>query len=144
MKHFFFTILLTASLYLPSWTQADTVEHKLCACHAKQTMNKLNLSEEQKSKMKTIRAKYRTEMKAQRQKIRELNHQATSLIHQDKTDESALNKIAEQKSQALYTLMKNRMNMQHEMYRALDAKQKELFRQMSAEKKILKKECACH
>lgn len=108
--------------------KADTPCH--CSSTMKQLSNKLDLSDEQKAKVKAIRTQAHNNTKANYQELKNIKSQINALIKTDKMDEAKLDALVSQRSKLSAAMLKNHVVMQHQIYSVLNDKQKAQFDQI--------------
>ncbi|MDI1352968.1 MAG: Spy/CpxP family protein refolding chaperone [bacterium] len=125
-------IWLSASvlaLMISQSTQAcDTNKDESKSCHCIHSMKKisesLDLSTEQKVKIKTIRLKNRQQFKTNFQQLKALKQQIKLMSSAKKIDEPKLDALILEKNKVHGMLIKNRVLMENEIYNVLTEKQK--------------------
>jgi protein CpxP len=122
-----FIVLFSFLFALASTNSKDSKAH--CGCHGHHGMHeklykKLNLSTEQKAKIKEIRMKNHEKMHANYQQLKAVKKQLRALAHNPQLDKATLNSLTKQKTELQAKLTKNRVVMHHEIYNLLNEKQK--------------------
>lgn len=84
----------------------------------------LELTPEQKTKIKTYKKQTRASMKVNYAQLKALRSQISILVKSDKVDEAKLDSLIEQVNKIKGAMLKSRIMMQHEMYMLLTDKQK--------------------
>ena len=92
--------------------------------HQDKMLSKLNLSDEQKSKMNAVKTKLRDQYEANKVRMREVQMQIGALVNSDKMDEKTLDDLISQKAQLMSTMMKNVAIARNQIYNMLTPEQK--------------------
>ncbi len=95
-------------------------------------VERLNLTPDQKSKIKAIKDHAKTGMVDTHKELHALRVKMRPLVDTDTLDEAKLDALIHQKKEIIARVMKNKMMVKHEMYNVLDAKQKVMFNEMAA------------
>ncbi|WP_298622121.1 Spy/CpxP family protein refolding chaperone [uncultured Legionella sp.] len=104
---------------------------KHCHCNdIKSSANQLNLSDEQKAKIKTIKSQARVSFKANRDKLKALRQQINTLARAEKIDEAKLDNLISQISKIKSAQLKNHILMRHQIYTLLTDKQKQQYQEI--------------
>lgn len=103
-----------------------------CSMHQRfdKLAQELQLTPEQKAKMKTYKEQARASMKANHAQLKALRGQINTLVKSDKIDEAKLNGLVEQVNKIRGNMLKNRIMMQHELYSILTDKQKAKYQEL--------------
>lgn len=105
--------------------------HASCPCTQKiEKMKQLNLSQDQKNKIKVIRTTNKDAMKANLKQLKTLRTQINSLATADKVDESKLDDLIKQKSALIATMTKNRVMIKNQIFHVLNSQQQQAFQDM--------------
>jgi len=104
----------------------------------KELSGKLNLTDEQKVKIKALKDQLMTNSKASYQQLKALRQQMGMLAGSDTVDEAKLDALISQRNQIKATLIKNRVMMQHQIYTMLTDQQKAQY--MAMKKKWAEKQ----
>ena len=94
-------------------------------------VEKLDLSTEQKAKIKVIRTKARADMAPEFKKLHALRHEKNQLVAEPKMNEHKLDKIIHQEKEAWGAIMKIRAMERHDISMELTPKQKEKMKEMT-------------
>lgn len=110
---------------------AETNPSKHCYCNdIKKSANQLNLTKEQKIKIKAIKTQTRTGAKANYAQLKVLRQQINSFTTTEKIDEAKLDNLINQRSKIKNALLKNHIMMRHQIYILLTDKQKQQYQEM--------------
>lgn len=139
--------MMAASLLLATPTLADS--HGSMPCSSKERMQHmiqmLQLTPEQQQKIKAIKDKNMTTIRESWKQIKELRSQIKGMITTNKVDETALDKLIQQKSALMSTLTKTKIMTKNEIYNLLTDQQKQQYQEMmqkwEEKKAMFKKEC---
>lgn len=99
-------------------------------CHCKQMAkmaDKLDLTKDQKAKIKAIKETGIKTMKTDSDELRQIRKEMKNLVKSDKMDEAKLEKLIDRKKAIIASMWKEKTMLTHQMYQVLDAKQKEKF-----------------
>ena len=107
------------------------MDHHYSESHMDKVMEKLNLSKEQKAKIKVIRSKARAEMAPEFKKLHALRHEKNQLVLEPKMNERKLDTIIHQEKEAWGAVMKIRAMERHDISMELTPKQKETLKEMT-------------
>lgn len=131
------TILLALIIGQPSFACIGDSKH--CNSHHRLDMlaQELNLTTEQKAKLKAYKEKARASLKENYGQLRLLRNQINSLVKADKLDEAKLDTLIEKVNKIRGAMLKSKILMQHEMFSLLNDKQKAKFLELK-EKWLLK------
>ena len=116
---------------------SSTDNHQTKPCHCndnKNPSNKLNLSDEQKVKIKAIRADAHKTLKANYQQSKALRSEINKLALEDKIDESKLDSLINQRNKLKTAMLKSHVLMKHQIYSLLTDKQKLQYKEMMKQK----------
>lgn len=125
------TCALTFILVQPSFAcgqndkPCDAAHHRFDKLEAA-----LELTPEQKAKIKAYKEQTRTSMKTNYAQLKALRSQISVLVKSDKIDEAKLDSLVEQVNKIKGAMLKNRIMMQHEMYVLLTDKQKAKYQEL--------------
>lgn len=124
------TFTLAFILGQPSFASCDK-DQKHCA---HQRLDKLaaelELTPEQKEKIKTYKEQARASMKENYTQLKALRSQIAILVKSDKMDEAKLDDLVTQVNKIKGAMLKSRIMMQHELYTLLTDKQKAKYQQL--------------
>lgn len=114
---------------------AFAMDHKdggeQCGCQkARMWDKKLDLTDEQKAKIKDIKKQSKEQMQQQYEKLKSVSSQLQQLVTSDKWSEEKLNELIAQKAQIMADKMKIKYNMKHQIYSLLNEKQKQTYSNM--------------
>lgn len=131
MKKFVWLSIVTLALIIGQPAVACSTEKcqsKHCHCdkHAKLS-NHLNLTKEQKVKIKAIRIQARNNLKANYQQLKALRLQINALAQAEKVDEVKLDNLINQRNQVNGIMQKSHVLMQNQIYNLLTAQQKQKY-----------------
>ena len=113
-------LLLGQPSFASSNDQATSGSHH----HWGKVYSKLNLTTEQKEKIKAIRTQTHANLKANRTKVWAIQRELSTLIHSDKMDTRKVDALINEKAQLKAQIQKSRAVMQNEIYNVLNSKQK--------------------
>lgn len=110
-------------------------KHPPCECgHGKfmkeEMMNKLNLTADQKAKVKAIMEKAHADKMAMKKQMMPLCEQMHALITSDNMDMAKLDSLVNQKKDLIGNKIKNKVMVRHQIYMLLNAKQKAKYNDM--------------
>jgi|GEM_PF-2484755 len=106
----------------------DLLKGEQCPCMQIQKMKQeLKLTPEQQEKIKALKEKWKEDKKAKREAMMSVNKQVRELVKEDKLDDAKLDKLVNEKTEMMASMMKNNIKLKHEIYNVLDSKQKEQF-----------------
>ncbi|KGP63459.1 hypothetical protein EP47_05560 [Legionella norrlandica] len=130
-------IWLTAFAFLLTLGQpvfADTNDNnqsKPCLCRDfKKQFSKLNLTQEQKAKIKAIKTQARSITKANYKQLKVIKQQINALIMSEKIDEAKLDNLISQRNKITGAMLKNRIMMKNQIYNVLTNEQKLQYKNM--------------
>lgn len=103
-------------------------EHHVCMHHA---VSQLNLTQDQKTKIKTIKEQAKQEMKKAKSELHAIRMKMRPLVDTDTLDVAKLDALIQQKKDIIGAVMKTKLMAKHQMYTILDAKQKVMFNEMA-------------
>jgi len=109
---------------------SNNTQHKHHFCMVN-LHEKLDLTDDQKAKIKTIKAQNKAESKGQRQQLRSIHEQMKPLVRTHKLDEAKVDKLIAEKKDIMGSMMKSKVMMRHQIYNVLDMKQKAKFDALS-------------
>jgi len=112
---------------------STTDSNKQCSCgeRFKNMMASLNLTPEQKDKIKAIKAQARQALKGKVKEMRSIRMQINTIVRSDTVDETKLDALINQKKDMIGNFMKHRAMVKHQIYMLLNDKQKAQLQQMS-------------
>lgn len=125
------TIALALIFGQPSFASCDE-DQKHCSAHHRfdKLAMELELTPEQKTKIKAYKDQSRASMKASYTQLKALRSQINELIKSDKIDDAKLDNLVAQVNKIKGAMLKNRIMMQHEMYSLLTEKQKVKYQEL--------------
>ena len=125
------TFTLAFILGQPSFASCDK-DQKHCRAHQRldKLAAELELTPEQKEKIKTYKEQARASMKENYTQLKALRSQITVLVKSDKMDEAKLYDLVAQVNKIKGARLKSRIMMQHELYTLLTDKQKAKYQQL--------------
>lgn len=133
MKKFIWLATFAFALILgqQSFASCDK-DPKHCRAHHRfdKLATKLELTPEQKAKIKAYKAQSHNSMKANYKQLKALRSQINALVKADKIDEKKLDSLVEHANKIRGAMLKNRIIMQHQMYSLLNEKQKAKFHEL--------------
>lgn len=129
-KKFVWLSALVVSLIAGQPAIACKTTSKHCHCNEQKIASHLNLTSEQKVKIKEIRAKSLAVFNANYKQLKALRAQIHDLAKAEKIDEAKLDSLIAQKNKIQGIMLKNHVLTQHQIYNLLDAKQKLQFQKM--------------
>jgi len=104
-----------------------------CGEKFKQMVQSLKLDENQQAKIKTIKEQLRTTLKDNWERMKALREQINQQVQSDNMDTSKVDELINTKVQLIGTVMKAKVNAQHEIYGVLNAKQKTQYHELRKE-----------
>ena len=121
------TIALVLIIGQPSF--ACIGDSKQCNSHQRfdKLAQELNLTADQKAKLKAYKEKAKTNFKENYAQLRILRSQINSLVKTDKIDEAKLDVLIEKVNKIRASMLKSKIMMQHEMFALLNDDQKAKF-----------------
>lgn len=106
-------------------------QSKPCHCHDHQkAFKQLNLTEEQKVKIKAIKTQARNTMKTNYNQLKAIKQQINALVANEKLDEVKLDNLISQRNKITGTMLKNRIMMKNQIYNLLTNEQKSQYKNM--------------
>lgn len=125
------TFTLAFILGQPSFASCDK-DQKHCSAHQRfdKLATALELTPEQKEKIKTYKEQARASMKENHTQLKALRSQITVLVKSDKIDEAKLDDLVAQVNKIKGAMLKSRIMMQHELYTLLTDKQKAKYQEL--------------
>lgn len=131
---------------------APQVQASDCGCHKiahkmHEAMEKLNLTAEQKDKIKVINEKAHATIQAKRDEMRNLEMMINAAYKDGSINEAKIDEFANKKMQIVGAVMKTKMMERFEISKILTAEQKEKLNQMVhnwMEKHMQKHHKSCH
>ncbi|KTD61962.1 Spy/CpxP family protein refolding chaperone [Legionella shakespearei] len=120
---------LLLSLFVVQPTVACSVSNsKHCHCNDHKKLSKaLNLTADQKAKIKAIRAQAKSGFKANYKQLHDLRVQINALAQTDTVDETKLDSLINQRNKIRAAMIKSQVMMQHQIYMLLTAQQKQQY-----------------
>jgi protein CpxP len=117
-----------------SFAATESSKSRPCTCHhnSQRLSEKLNLTAEQKAKIKTLRAQTYNQLKADEEQLKALKLQMTALANNDKVDEDKLNDLISQRNKIKGAMIKKEVMMENQIYNTLTTQQKVQFKQLKA------------
>lgn len=117
-----------------SFAATESSKSKPCTCHhnSQRLSEKLNLTAEQKAKIKAIRTQTHTQLKADKEQLKTLKLQMNALANNDKVDEAKLNSLIDQRNKIKGAMLKKEVMMQNQIYNTLTAQQKIQYKELKA------------
>ncbi|QMT60382.1 Spy/CpxP family protein refolding chaperone [Legionella sp. PC997] len=129
MKKFIWlsTIALTLILGQPSFACIDDSKH--CNSHRQfdKLAQELNLTADQKAKLKAYKENATANFKEHYAQLRILRSQINSLVKTDKINETKLDALIEKVNKIRASMLRSKIMMQHEMFALLNDNQKAKF-----------------
>jgi protein CpxP len=108
-----------------SFSHNEHAGHKhVCMKNAYQ---ELNLSADQKSKISSIKAQARENMKGKWQEMHAIHQQMREVVRTNKLDHSKVDSLISRKKELVGSMMKTKLETRHQIYNVLDEKQKGKF-----------------
>lgn len=104
-------------------------QSKPCHCHDhKKLLNQLNLTQEQKTKIKTIKMQAQKTIKENYRQLKAIKEQINALIANEKLDEAKLDSLINQRNKIAGAMLKNRVMMKNQIYNQLTNEQKSQYK----------------
>ncbi|WP_367607446.1 Spy/CpxP family protein refolding chaperone [Legionella sp. W05-934-2] len=100
-----------------------------CMMKMKKVMDQMNLTSEQRDKIRAIRQSMHSQLMASRDDMKSFRTQMLALVMSDNLDEAALNELINKKTAAMAKKMKLRMMFEHQVYQMLNPDQKIIYKQ---------------
>ncbi|MET1256675.1 Spy/CpxP family protein refolding chaperone [Aliikangiella maris] len=97
-------------------------------------MKKMDLTSEQKSQLKSIRAEYKPLMKENHEQVKAIKKQLKSLLKADVLDESAIRDVHAQMAQYKSNNLIIQTKMKRAMFQVLNEEQQKKFKQLKHKK----------
>ncbi|MCW8443694.1 Spy/CpxP family protein refolding chaperone [Fluoribacter gormanii] len=121
------TLALVLSLGQPSFACIGDLKH--CNSHHQfdKLAQELNLSADQKAKLKAYKEKAKVDFKENYAQLRLLRSQINSLVKTDKIDEAKLDALIEKVNKIRASMLKSKIMTQHQMFALLNDNQKAKF-----------------
>ena len=113
-----------------------------CAC-AKKMADALQLTDAQKSQIKSIKTKAKEARENSKQELAKIKSQLKNFATADKVDEQALDKLASQRASILAAMTKSRIMTKNAIYNVLTTEQKAQFKEMHDKWSKLDKHTHC-
>ncbi|HAT2138058.1 TPA: Spy/CpxP family protein refolding chaperone [Legionella pneumophila] len=108
---------------------SEATQTKPCHCHDhKKILSQLNLTQEQKTKIKTIKIQAQKSIKENYRQLKAIKEQINSLIANEKLDEAKLDSLINQRNKITGTMLKNRVMMKNQIYNQLTNEQKSQYK----------------
>ena len=104
-------------------------KHESCGC-SKNFAMKLDLTADQKAKIKVIMEQSHKDTMAQRKAMQPIKEQMRAMITSDTIDQSKLDTLISQKMEIVSSMMKNKIMVKHQIYLLLTPQQKVKFNEM--------------
>lgn len=101
-----------------------------CKMDMKKMLESLNLSQEQKAKIKEIKQNVAKMKDEDKQALADNDKKIKELIVSDNLDENALGNLVQQKMDVIGKLIKAEIKAKNDMFKVLDAKQQEKFKEI--------------
>ncbi|KTD64783.1 Spy/CpxP family protein refolding chaperone [Legionella spiritensis] len=132
IRRLMFITMLAGSFLTIQMSYADSYKkpHHQCKAGWNKLINKLQLTDDQQTKIKAIKAKGRQMMQANREQFKAIRLKMNQLITSEKLDEAALDKLIDQKVALTRASLKSRIMTKNEIYNLLDPRQKQIFQDM--------------
>lgn len=132
LSAFLMTFLLGQPVFAESMMQSTNGQMAMHQDkdHQDKMLNKLNLSDEQKTKINAIRTKMRDQFETNRVKMRNIQMQIGALVDSDKMDEKKLDDLISQRSQLMSAMMKNVALARNQIFNILTPEQKTKIAEM--------------
>ncbi|MCC5792865.1 MAG: Spy/CpxP family protein refolding chaperone [Legionellaceae bacterium] len=118
-------------------SSAVSAQTESCPCKGmqgkadkKDWMEKLDLSDEQKQKIKAIQDKYRPSIKEGMMQKRKLYHEMMMMSQQKDMDSSKLDSLMEQQNKVSKDVITTKVKMKNEIYQVMDTEQQEKLKEM--------------
>lgn len=103
----------------------DKTQTTQCHCSGHKSMSgKLNLTDEQKGKIKAIKTAAHKSLKADHQQVILLRQQINTLVKTDKLDENKLDDLINQLAKIKSSMLKTKTIMKNQIYNVLTVQQK--------------------
>ena len=119
--------ILVLSLSFSQATFANSERHSQHVC-MHNIFEELNLTPDQKAKMKVIKHHAKAPLKVKWQEKKAVDKQLKAMVHAKNVDEAKLNTLINQKKEIIGSIVKIKFMVGHQVYNLLDAKQKEMFK----------------
>ncbi len=121
------TIVLVLTLGQSSFACIGDTKH--CNPHHRfdKLAQELNLTADQKAKIKAYKEKAKASFKENYGQLRLLRSEINSLVQADKIDEAKLDTLIEKVNKIRASMLKNKIMMQHQMFSLLNDQQKAKF-----------------
>ncbi|RUR15060.1 periplasmic heavy metal sensor [Legionella sp. km535] len=127
---------ITLALFIgqPSFAcPAEKNPSQPCHCNdSKKTSQNLNLTQEQKAKIKAIRVQARTQLKTSHKQLKVIRDQIDALIKAEKIDEAKLDQLISQRSKIKDAMLKTHILMRHQIYSLLTPQQKQHYQEIKS------------
>ncbi|MBL7478946.1 Spy/CpxP family protein refolding chaperone [Legionella bononiensis] len=125
-------ITLALIIGQPSYAcPAEKNPSKSCHCNdSKKISQNLNLTHDQKAKIKAIRVQAKTQLKSSYKQLKVIRAQINDLIKAEKIDEAKLDNLINQRSKIKGAMLKSHILMRHQIYSLLTAQQKQQYQEI--------------
>ncbi|MCL9683711.1 Spy/CpxP family protein refolding chaperone [Legionella maioricensis] len=125
-------VALSLMIGQASFATTEPSKSRPCTCHhnSPRLSEKLNLTAEQKTKIKAIRAQTYKQLKADEEQLKALKLQMNALANNDKVDEAKLNSLIDQRNKIKGDMLKKEVMMQNQIYNTLTAQQKAQYKEL--------------
>ena len=124
------TLILALTIGQQSIACSAENKSKNCHCGEKKLSNSLNLTDDQKLKIKALRIQSRNALKTNYQQLKALRNQINAMVKMDKIDEGKLDSLIAQRNKIKAVMMKSHIMMRHQICSLLTDKQKIQFNEM--------------
>ncbi|KTD51102.1 Spy/CpxP family protein refolding chaperone [Legionella quateirensis] len=110
---------------------AEKNPSKPCHCNDSNKISQnLNLTPDQKAKIKAIRVQAKTQLKSNYKQLKLIRALINDLIKAEKIDEAKLDTLINQRSKIKGALLKSHILMRHQIYTLLTAQQKQQYQEI--------------
>lgn len=118
-----------------STTQTQTPDVGVkCDCPKAKLISSLNLTDEQKAKIKQIKEQARANMQENMQAMKDICQKMNTLIQSEKLDTQELDKLVNQKTALMAAKIKNKVMVKNQIYNILTPEQKAKFAEILQQK----------
>lgn len=134
---FSFSLLMSHTVLADSWGCGEGLKHML---------SNMNLTDEQKAKIKPIMDQLKSGMRENWSQVNGLDNQIKQQVNSDKMDVNALNSLVDQKTKLIGNAMKARLIAQNQIMAILTADQRTTIQTklQNLENKMSAKFKSCH